>query len=205
MRSRKFFITLWNKVHDKELDKEIDINLNQYVEELLKHYTLSYIIHDKEEEEKKHIHIYINNKNPISFDTLCSYNKYAHIEKVKGNDKQVFMYMQHKDNNSIEYGKIQYEEENIKGNYEYELTEKNQIGQNLINDIESGMTLWEIIQNNPTLWHSIDKIEKLYLIYQNYLYRKYDFMDLIEKEGKIIKRESDNNSNSNRNNNNSIT
>lgn len=202
MRSRKFFITLWSSIKDKETNEEIQINLLDYVEKLSKKYILSYIIHNKEQEEKEHVHIYINNNTQIDFDTLKRINKYAHIEKAIGNDKQIYLYMLHKDIKSIENGKQQYEEKDIKGNYKYDLDEKKKIGEELIKDITSGLTLWEVIQNNPNLWLHVDKIKQIYEIYQMYLKDHYLIMELIEQEGKIITRdESNNNINNNSSNN----
>jgi len=166
MRSRKWFITIWNEVQDKNTNEIIKLNLEEIIDQLLKKYTLLYIKHNKEENEKEHLHIYINNKNAIEFNALRNINKYFHIEQVKGNDNQIYNYMLHKDSKSIENNKPQYDTTDIKGNYNIDLQQKNEIGINLIKDIESNMTLWEIIQNNPNLWQSIDKIQKLYEIYQ---------------------------------------
>ena len=120
-RTRTYSITLNNPTKTKE----------ELLKELEKQYKLDIVVIGEEigeKEKTRHYQIYIRFINAISFDSIQSFfEKKAHIENSKGNDKENIEYCI-KDNNYILYN-----EEKI--NNILQQVEKEEETDNLINDI----------------------------------------------------------------------
>ena len=121
----------------------------------------------------QHYHIILQHKNAISFDTLKRLFPYAHIEQQFGTNQQAYEYLFHKN----DADKEELSESDIVSNIDIsgwldnrEET-KEDIGRDIMRDIEESKTLWEVLKKNPSYWRDVSRIKDLWNIYQVYCFR----------------------------------
>lgn len=120
-----------------------------------------------------HYHIILQHKNAISFDTLKRLLPYAHIEQQFGTNQQAYDYLFHKN----DLDKEELSESDIVSNIDLggwldnKEETKEDIGRDIMRDIEESKTLWEVLKKNPSYWRDVSRIKDLWNIYQVYCFR----------------------------------
>jgi hypothetical protein len=77
------------------------------------------VAHDKDK-DNIHVHICLQNDNPIRFDTLKNLMPYGQITPQRGTNSEVYDYLLHRDKKSIDEGKTAYNPEDVKTNVNIE-------------------------------------------------------------------------------------
>lgn len=137
----------------------------------------------------KHYHLIVQHKNPIKFNTLKNILPTAHIEKQFGSNLQAYNYLFHKG----EETKEQLKEEDIKSNIDLKSwlngveNEKDQIGLEVLEVIETSSTLWEVVKRFPSYWRDISRFKDLWHVYRIHKYQTKGFSDYASEE--LVKEE----------------
>lgn len=116
MRCRNWFIrvTKINNTQNGLYEYDFEDLYNKLIE---KYDNIVFALHDKDE-SNIHAHIIIQNKEPIRFTTLKKLIPYGDIEKQRGTNEQVYLYILHQDETSKEIEKDVYDNTCIKTNIE---------------------------------------------------------------------------------------
>jgi hypothetical protein len=161
VRNREWFIRITKINHITSTDATINEEIyeydfdNLYNQLIEKYTTVLYIIHDKDP-NNIHAHFVIQNDTVIRFPALKKMIPYGDIEVQKGNNKDVYNYLLHYNQEDKELYTADKITHNIEKIEEWLLIEKGQGRRNDIslfyNDIDAGYTDLELRKKYPLLY-----------------------------------------------------